>query len=508
MTSLEDVVADQERHLAGARATGFDLLHEAVLRHPDTDVALVHRAGDTRRVTTYGQLAEQAGLVAGRLTAAGVGEGDRVAVLLPKRPALLATLYGVWSLGASVVPLFTAFGPDGVATRVRAGQARLVVTDVAHRDRVPPATTVLDVDADGPVATPPPPRTRPADREMILIFTSGTTGPPKGVPVPLVALPAFRAYLQHSVDLRPDDILWNMADPGWAYGLYCGVVGPMLMGATIRFLQERFDPGRAAAFAMEEGVTNLMSAPTAHRALVPHLDGTRIRVASSAGEPLPPDVAAAFSAATGARLLDQYGQSEVGMVLGNHHGLDHPVVPGTMGLPLPGFRLAVLGADGRPVREEPGDLAIHLRDSPLNFFGGYLDRGSPVDAGGWYRTGDVATQASAGHFRFASRGDDVILTAGYRVGPSEVEAALMTHPAVGDCAVVGVPDPARGQAIAAFVVPTDGVDGATLEADLRAHVKQRLAAHLAPRVVVVRDTLPRTPSGKVQRYLLRGEVAG
>ncbi len=512
--TAEGALAEQLGTLTGSREQGFNAAEEALHRHPGERPALVWRAGESRRVLSYGELSDRTARMAAILHAHGVGPGAPVAVLLPKRPALLETLFAAWHLGAVVVPLFTAFGPSAIATRVQASGARVLVTEAALTERLPPSAdlVVLDVDAlPDPSGAPPAIARHPEDSPFILIYTSGTTGPPKGVPVPLFALATFRAYLQYSVDLRPDDVLWNMADPGWAYGLYCGVLGPMLMGQTIRFLEEKFDPARAGAFAREEGVTNLMSSPTAYRALLPGLQGASVRIGSSAGETLSTDIARAFAEATGGRLYDQYGQSELGMVAGNHHGLVHPVHDGTMGLPIPGYHLAVLGKDGTPVRGEPGQLALHLPSSPLNFFSGYFagagrDR---ITADGWYLTGDLVVQHEAGHFAFASRSDDVILTAGYRVGPSEIEEPLLRHPAVADCAVVGKPDRERGEVIVAFIVPADpDIDPGSLHDTLRAYVKREVAAHLAPREIRLIAEVPRTPSGKAQRFVLRDQLDG
>ena len=197
------------------------------------------------------------------------------------------------------------------------------------------------------------------------------------------------------------------------------------------------------------------------------------------------------------------------MGAGNHHALDHPVHPGTMGVAMPGYTLAVLDASHQPVRGVAGQLAVHLPSSPLNYFRGYhgglgADR---VTDGGWYLTGDLAVHHEEGHFAFASRSDDVILTAGYRVGPSEIEDPLRRHPAVADCAVVGRPDSERGEIIVAFVVPADpGVDPTALHDELRAFVKAEVAAHLAPREVRLIDAIPRTPSGKAQRFVLREQL--
>ncbi|NVB42784.1 AMP-binding protein [Pseudenhygromyxa sp. WMMC2535] len=505
----EEALSEQLRGLAGSLEAGFNVAEECVYRHPAEHDALVWQSGDQRAVIRYGELAERTRAMAAVLHAEGVRPGSRVAMLLPKRPELLATCMAIWQLGATLVPLFTAFGPASIEARVSAADASLVVTEAALIERLPASCErVLDVDALPQVKGEAPEFQRHgADEPFILIFTSGTTGQPKGVPVPLRALPAFRAYLEYSVDLRPEDRLWNLADPGWAYGLYYGVVGPMLLGHTIRFLQEKFDGERAGAFARAEGITNLMSAPTAYRALVPHLEGVPLRVASSAGETLSADLARAFEEKTGAALRDHYGQSELGMVIGNHHGLEHEVHAGAMGLPNPGFAAAVLDKERKPVVGVPGQLALHLPSCPLNFFAGYHAGRDAERIGedGWYLTGDVCIHYPEGHFAFASRADDVILTAGYRVGPAEIEEPLMRHAAVQDCAVVGRPDETRGEIIVAFVVPTPGLE-TTQEAlldQLRVYIKREVAAHLAPREVHLIDEIPRTPSGKSQRFVLR-----
>ncbi len=507
--------AEQFAALAGDPSTGFNAAVEALTRHPADRVALVWHHGRRRAEFTVGDLdAASAGLAA-TFAERGVTLGSRVAVLLPRRPELLHTLFAVWRCGGVVVPLFTAFGPAAIATRLDAALADLVVTDARTANRLPAdiGVPVLDVDAPGATEVPEtaPRETEPlldADAPFIVLFTSGTAGPPKAVEVPLRALAAFRAYTLWSVDLRPDDRLWCLADPGWAYGLFCGVLGPMLLGHTIRFVQDPFDPVAAADLCEAEGITNLMAAPTAFRAMLPHLRPGSLRVASSAGEHLPARVAIEFERRTGAPLFDHYGQSELGMVAGNHHGLDRPTAPGSFGTALPGFRVAVLDADDQPIVGELGRLAVHQHDSALGYFAGYLGPdGSatpPTTVGdGWYPTGDLATEDAEGRLWFEARADDVVVTSGYRVGPTEVEEHLERHDGVAECVVVGRPDAARGHVLVAFVVPTRLDDLDRLLPELRAWVRRGLAAHLVPREVRVMEELPRTASGKPQRYVLR-----
>lgn len=513
---LEDLLAKLNGNLDG----GFNVAEEALYRHPERREALIWVRGADRRGFTYGELAGQARAMAAHLSERGIGPGDRVAGLLPKRPELVALAYAVWHLGAVYVPLFTAFGPEAIEHRLRASGAKLLVTDADNAPRVegmsagPPLLRVDGSewrDAVNASRSAPEASRHPADRPFILLFTSGTTGQPKGVPVPLSALPAFWAYMEHAVDLRPEDRFWNLADPGWAYGLYYGLVAPMLMGQTIRYLQERFDAERAYAFLAEEAITNFCAAPTAYRTLkahgVPEGASFSMRAASSAGEPLNPEVIEWFHRSFGAQVMDHYGQTELGMVIANHHALSHEVRPGSMGHAIPGFRPVILDTEGREVVDEMGELAVDVERSPLFFFPGYWGSepsGRERFEGGYYRTGDVARVDRDGYFWFASRADDVILTAGYRVGPFEVESTLMEHEAVAETAVLGRPDRERGELVVAYVVLREGERPSDeLARELQQLVKKRLAAHAYPREVRFVEELPKTASGKVQRYVLR-----
>jgi acetyl-CoA synthetase len=354
---------------------------------------------------------------------------------------------------------------------------------------------------------------------MILIYTSGTTGQPKGVEVPVRALASFAAYLRFGLDLRDDDVYWNIADPGWAYGLYYALLAPLLLGQATLFVNARFDAEATWRALGRYGVTNFAAAPTVYRAMraagvgrAPGEPAPRLRALTSAGEPLNPDVMTWAEEHLGAPIHDHYGQTELGMAICNHHapGLRRPLRPGSMGHPMPGLRAVLVDDDHREVEPgREGQIAVDTTGSPLYWFRGYYrDAARTAErfgAGRYYLTGDTASRDADGYVFFSGRADDIITSAGYRIGPFEVENALVGHPAVAEAAVVGTPDDLRGEVVRAFVVLRPGhVATDTLGAELGRFVKTRLAAHAYPREVTFVDRLPKTPSGKVQRYLLRG----
>ncbi|KVO04891.1 AMP-binding protein [Burkholderia ubonensis] len=497
-------------------------------------------AGGRHHSFSFARMQALSARVAHLLVAQGVGPGDVVAGLLPRTPELVATVLGVWRAGAVYQPLFTAFGPKAIEHRLRMSDAKLVVTNVANRAKLdevaacPPVATVRRPDeplhgSDEPLrggdvdflaaldaqpdAFEPVPRT--GTDLFLMMSTSGTTGLPKGVPVPLHALLAFGAYMRDAVDLRPDDRFWNIADPGWAYGLYYAITGPLLLGHATTLVEGGFSVDATCDVIERLGITSLAGSPTAYRLLMAAGAGPaarirgRLRVVSSAGEPLNPEVIRWFDAELAAPIRDHYGQTELGMVVNNHHGLAHPVHPGSAGVAMPGYRVAVLDDAGRELGpNQPGVLAVDIARSPLLWFTGYWRRQTPAIAGGYYRTGDNVELEPDGSISFIGRADDVITSAGYRIGPFDVESALIEHPAVMEAAVIGVPDPERTEIVKAYVVLSDGHAGSPALADeLSLHVKKRLSAHAYPRAVEFVDALPKTPSGKIQRFVLRKMAA-
>lgn len=513
----EIITAQVDEWLEVYGADDADAAHLLVDRHDPDRVAFtqidVDADGALQAVDlTYGELAEQSRALATALAARGIGRGDAVGVLMGKRAELVVSLLALARLGAVYIPLFTAFATPAIELRLRGGDAKLVITEPSQVDKVTGLdgvqTIVAGPEFDGLIAESAPLAESVAvggDGPLVLLFTSGTTGNPKGVPVPVRALASFHAYLEFGLDVADDDVFWNAADPGWAYGLYYGILGPLAAGRRNLLLHAGFTPETTIEVLNRFGVTNFAAAPTVYRSLSndPRVTGFHLRRASSAGEPLTPDAIEWAKSALGCEVRDHYGQTEHGMFVNNHwnDALRRPVVPGSMGFAMPGFACGI----------HNGEIAIDTAASPLLWFTGYLDapektasRFTGPDRTGWYLTADSGRMDDDGRFYFTARDDDVIIMAGYRIGPFDVESVLITHPSVIDVAVVGRPDQLRGEVLEAFCVLADGVAGTDeLEAELQQLVKDGFAAHAYPRTVHWVDELPKTPSGKVQRFKLR-----
>lgn len=497
-------------------------------RHVGGDrTALVWESGDgCGKRYSFEQLQHMAGRFANVLRDHGIGPGDRVAGLMPRTPELLVTILATWRLGAVYQPLFTAFGPKAIEHRLHQSQAKVVVTDQGNRgklDEVAECPAHITVNARPAEAdfqrlldaasAECQPVMRTGDDPFLLMFTSGTTGPAKPLEVPLRAIVAFQGYMRDAIDLRADDVFWNLADPGWAYGLYYAVTGPLALGHATTFYDGPFSVESCARVIDKLGITNLAGSPTAYRLLIAAgevfatpIKG-RLRVVSSAGEPLNPEVIRWFRDELGVTIHDHYGQTELGMVLCNHHGLEHPVNLGSAGFAIPGHRIVVLDEHNRELPAgQPGILAVDREQSPLCWFGGYHASPTKAFIGKYYLSGDTVELNEDGSISFVGRSDDVITTSGYRVGPFDVESALIEHPAVIEAAVIGKPDPERTELIKAFVVLASGVEGsAELAETLRQHVRKRLYAHAYPREIEFVSELPKTPSGKLQRFILRNQ---
>ena len=454
--------------------------------------------------------------------------------MLPRAPELLTAILGTWRAGAIYQPLFTAFGPAAIASRIGSdggSNAKLVVIDAKNRfklDDVPSCPPLLvlangqphrqhDPDFATELASQSPhfdPVMRKLTDPFILIFTSGTTGRPKGVVCPLAALLQFAMFVRDGLDVREDDVFWCFADPGWALGMYATIAGPLLLGRSTTLYEGPFSVASTVNVIAELGVTNLMAAPTVFRmlraaepaAIQPMLG--KLRRVSGGGEPLNTEINRWSESTLGLPIHEMYGQTEMGVNVCNHHGVAHQARPGSIGLPSPGFEMSILGEDLQPVPPgETGILAIHRQRSPLFFFTGYWQADTPAFRGEWYITGDVVRRDSDGNLYFESRDDDLITSSGYRIGPADIEGSILEHPAVAEVAVIGKPDPERTEIVAAFVVLRTGIEPTPeLAEELRQHVRDRYAAHAYPREVEFLAALPKTPSGKVQRFMLRNRT--
>ncbi|MFC0534214.1 AMP-binding protein [Phytohabitans kaempferiae] len=530
--------------LADYQAAGACAAQILCDRHDPTARAFTVINDDlTSEDLTYGQLRAESTAVAGSLARLGVGPGDRVATLAGKSRPYLVTVMAIWRLGAVHVPLFTAFAPAAIAERLAASRAKVVVCDTRQRPKLTqgrgitgayPSHVVVIRDADdaldpadldfAELATfansADPTAAVGGDAPMVQIYTSGTTGRPKAVAIPVKALATWQTYLEYGLDVTDDDVFWCAADPGWTYGLYVALAGPLAAGRRSLVVRPQFNPATTWSVLARFGITNFAAAPTIYRALrglptIPERPRLALRRASSAGEPLTPEVNQWAPDAIGVPVHDHFGQTEAGMLLCNHHHADlaRPLRPGSMGHPAPGWSAAVLYED----RDQPappgtvGRIAFNLADSPMAWFTGYLDEPDKTAEkftadGRWYLTGDTGSCDDDGYFRFHARDDDVIIMAGYRIGPFDVESVLSSHSAVAECAVIAAPDRMRGEVIEAYVVLAGGTDPSPdLATELQQWVKDGYGAHAHPRTVHFVPDLPKTLSGKLRRNVLRDQ---
>lgn len=521
-------LATQDLH---GELTALNACVECCDRHTHGNaVALYCETRDGRATQyTFSELQAHAARFGNFLREQGVRPGDRVAGLMPRTVELLIAILGTWRIGAVYQPLFTAFGPKAIEQRLGCSNARWIVTDALNRPKLDEVTDCPPIIVtDGAVKHPSDydfwstmerqqaectPTLLDANAPFLLMCTSGTTGPAKPLEVPLSAILAFKGYVRDAIDLREEDHFWNLADPGWAYGLYYAVTGPLACGRATLFYDGPFTVDTTCRIIAKYAITNLAGSPTAYRLLIAagaeFADAVRgqLRVVSSAGEPLNPQVIRWFAEQLGVVIHDHYGQTEIGMVLCNHHGLKHPIREGSAGYAVPGYRIVVLDDAQRELPTgQPGVLAVDRECSPLCWFNGYFGMPTKAFVDRYYLSGDIVELNHDASISFVGRKDDVITTSGYRVGPFDVESALIEHPAVVEAAVIGKPDPQRTELIKAFVVlNTQYPPSAELAEILRLHVRQRLAAHAYPREIEFVEQLPKTPSGKLQRFILRNQ---
>ena len=479
------------------------------------------------------------------LAGLGVGKGDRVCTLSGRIPELYIAALGTLKNRSVFCPLFAAFGPEPIQARMAISGARVLVTTLSlYRRKVAPVRAalpelrhVLLVGADEPAGDPgviawqaamdavadrfaiPP--TDPEDMAL-LHFTSGTTGRPKGAVHVHAAVIAHHASARLALDLRPDDVFWCTADPGWVTGTSYGIIAPLTIGATVIVDAEEFDALRWYRILERQKVSVWYTSPTAIRMLMrlgaepaKGHDFRHLRFLASVGEPLNPEAVLWGQEVFGRPFHDNWWQTETGAIMiANYAALD--VKPGAMGRPLPGIEAAIVerSGDGRvraiEVPDRQGELA--LRPGWPSMFRGYLneeERYRRCFADGWYLSGDLARRDRDGYFWFVGRADDVIKSAGHLIGPFEVESVLMEHPAVAEAGVIGKPDPIAMEVVKAFVTLKRGYQAnEALRRELLAHARKRLGAAVAPREIEFRSTLPKTRSGKIMRRLLKMRELG
>ena len=449
---------------------------------------------------------------AGLLRSRGVSSGDRVLVLVGKTPEWHAVMLAALKVGAVAIPCSEMLRAKDLDFRVRHSGARLLVADPGSRGEVEAMAEQPEVVyvGESELGEPDPVTADTAAGEpAFILYTSGTTKDPKGVVHTHRYTWAKRAQAERWLDAKPDDLVWCTAGTGWAKSIWNVLLGPWSCGAAVVLHEGGFDPEERCRLIEALGATVLCQAPTEYR-LMAKLDGlsghdlSRVRHMVSAGEPLNPEVIRVFEEAFGRTIHDGYGQTENTLLVGNYPGAE--IRPGSMGLPAPGYDVRVIDFDGReaPPGEE-GDIALR-GDAPA-LFAGYWnapEETAAVYRGEWYVTGDRAVRDEDGYLWFTGRADDVILSAAYRIGPFEVESALLEHPAVAESAVVGKPDPDRGQIVKAFVVLRPGWDAdAGLVSELQDHCKRVTAPYKYPREIEFAEELPKTRSGKIRRVELR-----
>ena len=528
---------------------GLNIAHEAVDRHTaqlhGNRVAIrwIARSGE-RRDFTYDSLRSATSRFANVLARLGIGKGEVVATLAGRIPALYIAALGTLKNGSVYSPLFSAFGPEPIVSRMVIARARaLVTTETLYRRKVAPVRSripdlqhvlvvrdtaaplpdgCLDFDAELAAASEvfviPP--TNPEDIAL-LHFTSGTTGTPKGAILPHESVVMHHETARVALDFHPGDRYWCTADPGWVTGTAYGIIAPLTHGLMMIVDEEDFDAERWYGLIERERISVWYTAPTAIRmlmkagtALARKHDLSSLRFLGSVGEPLNPEAVVWGVEAFDQPFHDNWWQTETGgIMIANFAAVD--IRPGSMGLPLPGVKAAIVRrvGDGVEIITEPGVQGeLALRPGWPSMFRGYLrddERYRRCFAGGFYLTGDLARRDADGYYWFVGRADDVIKSSGHLIGPFEVESALLEHEAVAEAGVIGKPDPLAGEVVKAFVSLKAGFSASDdMRQSILALARTRLGAAVSPKELAFLDTIPKTRSGKIMRRLLKARELG
>ncbi len=464
--------------------------------------ALVELARDgSRREWRFGEIADRSARLAGTMRRHGIGRGDLVLTLIGNRPEWVLAMLACFRIGAVALPCNEQLRAKDLRLRLDAARPKLILADerdTTELQAAKPDCTVLTIPDESLYRAEPaaPEDLAPGDPSLVT-FTSGTTGEPKGIVHGQRYLPGQHLQATNWLDAREHDLVWCTAASGWSKSARNVFIAPWINGAAALLHDARFDPHERLEILARERVGVLCMAPTEYRVIAKRATLQRVsslRSLVAAGEALNPEVIRTFEEGTGLEIRDGYGQTETGQLTANPFG--RPVRPGSMGLPLPGVDLTV----------EDGELVLRRPATDPTFFVGYLEGDEPAPESSPWRTGDRVNRDEDGYLYFEGRTDDVIISAGYRIGPFEVESALVSHSAVAEAAVVAAPDEERGSVVKAVVVLTDGyAPSDELRTDLQDHVKLQTAPYKYPRIVEFAQELPKTTSGKIKRGLLRAD---
>ncbi|MEX2108745.1 MAG: AMP-binding protein [Solirubrobacterales bacterium] len=481
----------------------MNFIEDVVERFPSARPALIEvDAEGERRVHHFGELFARSAGLSGAFAARGVGRGDVVMTLIGSRVEWVLTMLACWRMGAVALPCNPQLRRKDLELRAATANPKLAVGEARYLGELPDGIPYMDMDELARVFDEDLPQEMPSEIERLepsdpaaIVFTSGTTGEPRGVLYPQRYLLGQRLQAEHWFGARDGEVAWCTAAPGWSKSTRNAFVAPWLGGAVAVLHDGRFDPAERLRLCEELGVNVLCQAPTEYRMLAKRADLAPIpslRRLVSAGEPMEPEVIRLFRERLDAPIGDGYGQTETGAVSGVRPDEDDPERDGSMGRPLPGIETRIVD----------GELQLRADSSPT-FFARYLD-GERFD-GEWWSTGDRVREDKDGYLWFEGRGDDLILSSGYRIGPFEVESALVSHPAVAEAAAVAAPDPDRGAVVRAIVVLRGDREGSNeLAHELQEHVKAQTAPYKYPRIVEFAAELPKTTSGKIKRAELRG----
>lgn len=535
MVTYARTYAEYKPHVPEYFNFGFDVVDRFAENPALRMMAWVGEDG-SERILTYADFRERSAKVANALSALGLQQGDHVMIVMSRVPEWWESMIGMIKAGIIAVPGTTQLTPKDIEYRLKASHIKGVITDDENAPKFEEARTSVPhvahlilaggtrqgwhnyetlVDgAESSISDEKRAKTR-KDDPMLLYFTSGTTGYPKMVVHPHSYAQAHLVTGKFWLDLREGDLHWNLSDTGWAKAAWSSFFGPLGTGATlfVHNTKGKYSAHSTLDLLSKHQITSFCAPPTAYRMLVVEdltgYDLARLRSCVGAGEPLNPEVIDSWREQTGITIRDGYGQTETVLIVGNFPTPDCRIKPGSMGRPAPGVTVDVIDENGTPLpNNKEGDIAVKVKPQrPLGLYKEYWNNPEATQAtyrGDWYVTGDRAYRDEDGYLWFVGRADDVIISAGYRIGPFEVESALIEHPAVMESAVVAKPDPVRGEIVKAFVVVKPGFEPTReLVAEIQDFVKNLTAPYKYPREIEFMTDLPKTVSGKIRRVELR-----